>query len=502
MMREKKLGESGLRALAIGVALCGVSCGASTSDTAAQGAMVEDESTDSAPSVEDTSSGGSAAANPAVHPSLSGNPAETSGANELPPMPVAECDGSRLEQGISDISGIPAYDGYFSAIIAIEAESERVEAEVAAGFAELQQLMGATSTGSADLAAAYFALTAQFAMSNVETQAWPARCFVIVDTVRAALAVCEDEVAADTTLECAGACVPKEPMPVTCPQESLAACRAQVTGEACVGRCLGECTVDAASCVGSCPGNCSGTCTVAMDGTAACDGACIGPTDDRGRCDGGCEIFLESGTCEGLCQGECSEPCSAEISSAGMCLGLCSGSCEFVAANAACLDDATLLCIAEAGAEIPCSGRCDGSLGVPGGGFCAVAAIVRGQIAPECDPVDIHYSYDPWPELSAQEIAQFDTVLGQIMTEVETLYELAERLSLLERASTEIIDSMSVLLSSAEAQQQTSADNAEIAALQCVVETAVRIPGVISDSAARRAATASDLVQFVAGISD
>lgn len=259
-----------------------------------------------------------------------------------PPSGFA-CAEQGLEQGNSNLTGHPALDAYFAAVVD---HGERAASSASLLQTTIEEIASAAGLDRAAAAGDLGELLEQqmmmdFSGTVLRVFAQDAQCPRDAGRVGEVAVQCLSDAGctlADAHAACLGRCSVSA-VGGKCEADADVVCAQPSADGACEGECLGTCTEQRASaaCFGSCDGSCSGVC-YGVQGTSA------------GQC---------SGYCLGACDGACGEAGNAALS----CQGTCDGTCRYRPPTGSCAGP--ISCELKPPAAQECPGSCDGEVSPP-----------------------------------------------------------------------------------------------------------------------------------------
>ncbi len=279
------------------------------------------------------------------------------------------CNFACPEQGVMNghaaISGVPAADTFFGAVVAYQNRAEASAAELEATVTRLRAAFGVSEHVS--LGSAIQRPTAKLLVGPPKAVAEEAKCFIDAARLNGIRKDCDPDFdPLDGTIGCRGACNVEVGSP--CGRNADLLCKTNAAKIDCgKGLCTGTCA--SAWTARTCPGVCTGECTGECDRFAPKPG-------------GGTQCV---GSCNGTCTGSC-----ANAVAAARCTGTCTGTCTATLQDPQAVCDPTAIaatCRPVAGGSFACSKECTGVFDtLSSKGECRAAANAQADFLARCDP--------------------------------------------------------------------------------------------------------------------
>ncbi len=371
------------------------------------------------------------------------------------------CPKRGVAEGNAAISGVPAADAFFEAVVAYQTTAAHTGAAIEAELAGVRADFGIGKNTA--LGAELKRLGSSLLAAGPKLVASQALCWVDSQRLIALQSQCDPALAAAMTISCSGPC--------------------RVDASAMCGRLAKlECTTTAAR--EDCGTDlCSGTCTETPDATGTCDGICLG------QCSGTCDRFAQDGNggleCAGQCAGTCSGSCAHAIERSA-CRGTCAGTCTR-SDPMSCDSPVEVRCQPNAGKDFDCPGSCAGVFSAPmGNAECRAAAAAQARYLAQCDLpwVRVHYALSE-ASPSADQRRYLDA-LRMLQARLPALISDVARAKLIKNAGESLAaDATSAVKDSLRAEAKADdLDNQTRAGLACAQAEAAKV-GKALDPASR-----------------
>lgn len=421
---------------------------------------------------------------------------------------LPECKLELIANGNGAITGDASFDTFFGAVANINTKAKLIASAVAEAQGKLALLVGANSSSSADIVAAFDAKIAANTMGGIQVAFKPPKCSASVSATLDAQAKCEGMVTPPmASVACSGKCEASASAMVMCEAGATLSCKGTAPNLECNGTCSGECSAEVTaegSCTGSCSGTCMGTCTVNSDVAVMCNGTCNGSTDAGGNCTGGCETDMSAGgTCMGTCGGMCMGDCTGKIEANGSCSGQCKGECEYTPASGSCETDAKVQCQASAGANVMCNGSCEGEVTPPMGSVeCDASVKAEAKASAECTPPTIGVDYQFMASAEFQTQAEFEAFVNVFFETFAELQAQGALIGELTGAANGLVAATANVQMALQAQAEAAGEGDVLAAagLQCGIEGLVEAGTVLTAATGSLSASAMAIGQLTAGV--